>query len=371
MFLIGPIFVSTFNADALDLLDRNLLTLRRRVISRIHSRVGDSTMTLDRKDDGWHVAAGETKFTADPSTLDTLLAICSNLRTVRFAAYGDKVDLAKYGLDKPTASITITVQANKDAKPVEHTLILGKPADDEKEACYARLDKGPGIAVLSSFQVEMLRRTYLDLVDRRLLKIDLPVTSIVRRMGDQDLVLARRESDWYVVKPAEQRGDDKGLTVLARQLGDLRAVRIAAYPAKDLKEFGLSEPAAVLTLKVGDDDKGRVLKIGAALKAGDDKGDRYVQVEGSSAVGVLAGDVAAKLLGPPVAFRDRTVASFADADRPSWNVVNGTRCSSRSMAPGSSRSLSQPMPSITTCRRSSIPSPGSAPTSLSPRSRTI
>jgi hypothetical protein len=314
VFVIAPNLVTTFDAGALDLLDRSLLTVAGKDVTRIRSTAGGA-MTIDRKGDAWQVEAGTVKFSADNATVDTLLSVWSNLRADRFAAYGDKLDLAKYGLDKPGATVTITLKGDK---PVEHTLVLGKEVEDEKGARYARLDNGPGVAVLGSLASETLGRTYLDLVDRRLLQLDpAAVTRITRKAGDKELELVKRDDGWHIAKPGEHRADDKTLEKIAEFIARLRAERIAAYPAKDVKEFGLDEPTATVTIKLGEDDKGRTLKIGAPVKGADKdaKPDRYVMVDGSTVVGILSGTEATELLAPPVAFRDHTLAKFADADK--------------------------------------------------------
>ena len=104
-------------------------------------------------------------------------------------------------------------------------------------------------------------------------------------------------------------------------MAHLRANRIAAYPVKDLKPFGLDQPAAVVTLRVtGADGKptDKILKIGQAADKNSEKGqpqDRYAIVEGSTAVAVLPGALADRLLAAPLRFRDRNIARFAEADR--------------------------------------------------------
>jgi hypothetical protein len=129
-----------------------------------------------------------------------------------------------------------------------------------------------------------------------------------------------KKDEWQVIKPADQKADDKTMQSLADRLASLRAVRIAAYPAKDVKQFGLDAPAAVVTLRTGNGDKPaeRVLKIGKVAEENAPAGqpqDRFAQVEGSQAVAVIAGPLADQLLAAPIRFRDRAIARFADADK--------------------------------------------------------
>src|SRR5262249_22518422 len=62
----------------------------------------------------------------------------------------------------------------------------------------------------------------------------------------------------------------------------------------------------------------KILRIGKAANEKLEQGrpmDRFVQVEGSTAVAVLNGALADKLLAGTIAFRDRNLARFADAGK--------------------------------------------------------
>jgi len=323
VFVIGTALPRAFEEGALGLLDRNLLTIPGTSISRVSSKGPEGAMTIERlKDSKWQVEAGDAKFTPDFAQLATVLSVCSNLRASRFADYGAKVELAKYGLDKPAATLTITVQpTEKEGKPVEHTLLVGKTVEGDDGERYARLDDGPGIVVLNRLQSGALVKTYLDYVDRTLLKLEpAGITSIARKMGDQELELAKRDDGWSIIKPAEFKADDKGLERLVDQLARLKALRIVAYPAKDLKKFGLDTPTAVVTLhlgEAGDKGKERILKIGGLVpeKEAASTGERYVLVDGADAVGAIEGSLAQQLIAPVLGFRDRQVAKFSGADK--------------------------------------------------------
>lgn len=320
VFVVGEVTVQTLDRGALDLLDRNLLSVDAKAIGQVRSaRAEGGTLNLARKDGKWEAEAGAVKFTADVGMVNGLLTAWSTLRADRFVAYGDKVDAARYGLDKPAHTITITVPPRpeeKDAKPAEHTLELGKVVEDSKGDRYARLNRGPGIAVLGSAATAELVRSYLDYVDRTMLTLDMSqVTGIQRRMKNADLELAKKDDGWHLVKPVMLQADERVLDRLLEQVSRLRAEKVAAYPAKDLKPFGLDAPEAVVTLRLGGGDakpSERVLRIGKEF--GESGGDRYAMLDGGQTVGVLAGSLVRRLLGDPVQFRDHNVARFADAD---------------------------------------------------------
>jgi hypothetical protein len=310
VFVVGGPVLGAVDHGALDLLDRQLLVLDPGSIERLKDQGGDKPLTLQKDKDGWKVAESPAPpFAADRDAVDAVLNTLTSLRAERFAAYGPKADPARYGLDKPATTVTVSVKA----KPPEHTLELGKPVESEAGARYARLDKGPGVVVLAAPAVKELTQTYLDFVPRTVLEFDpTAVTSLAVRKGTETVEVVKRDDGWALVKPADQPGDEQAVQEVLRQLtGKSKAV--AAYPAKDRTPFGLEPPAAVVTLRLtGADGKAKDLVLNVGKEA---DGGRYAQAVGSQAVLVLPAPLAEALLAGPLGFRSRNVAQFVDADR--------------------------------------------------------
>jgi Domain of unknown function (DUF4340) len=315
VFVVDEKTGTALDHGALDLLDRSLLALDAKSITRLHSSAGP--LALQKQDNEWRVVEGPgAPYPADRDVLTGVLNAWSQLQAQRYAAYGRQVNLAQYGLDKPAFTLTATVQPvvpdGKPASPVQHTLLIGNAVEKSGER-FAKLDKSPGVAVLSAEEVTELTRGPLDFVNRSVLQFDpLAVTTFQRRAGDEELEITRREGGWQMTKPADTKADTEGMEALVKQLSALRAERVAAYPATDLKPFELDPPAATVTLRLSE-GKEHVLRLG---KAADDKsGDRFAVVDKSNAVVVLAGPLAKRLTAAPLHYRDRTLARFADADR--------------------------------------------------------
>jgi hypothetical protein len=316
IFQVGDALVRAVDRGPLDLLDTSLWNLAPDRIERMRVQSNGTRYSLEKKGDAWRIAespAGD--FAADGEVATSLELLWSNLRAERFADYGGSVDWAKYGLDKPAVSVTVqTRKPDGAATPAEHTVELGKDVQGEPGSRYVRVDKGPGVAVLPPETARLFARTYLDYVNRNLLKFDSgAVASLQRHMGPDVLEVVKKDDAWEVAKPKTEKADDKGMQDLLGQLGELRARRIAAYPVKDLKEFGLDMPAALLTIKLNSGAKPaeHIIKLGKTT--GD--GERFALVDDSKAVAVLPASLAERLAGSPLTFRDRTIARFGDADR--------------------------------------------------------
>jgi hypothetical protein len=329
--VLGDKLATSVDGNALDLLDRNLLTLDLKTVTQFQSKADGSSMTLHLESDGWRVKTPGAEAVADSDVMAEFLKTWQNLRAEKFAAYGPKADPAAYGLDKPVRTITITVKpADADKNAVkEHTVVVGKPVPEDPQASYARVDNGPGIVILGPAPSTELKRDYLDFVDRKVWTLDeTALTAIRRQMTGNDLELAKRDDTWQVVKPVTFTADTETIDSVVAGLAALKAERFAAYPAKDLKPFGLDSPAAQVTLSLSSKDgkpQQHVIRIGKTVDDG--KGvpgsGRYAAVDDSKNVIVLSGYLADQLLSRPLGFRDKNLARFIDADRVTMD--RGTR----------------------------------------------
>lgn len=314
VFVVGEKFVADIDRGALDLLDRNLLALEPNKVQSVKATGKDGPLTLEKKDKDWSLTAPVVA-KSDRLAVADLLNVWFSLRAERFADYGSKVDSAKYGFDKPNVAVTVTLTkaASGEQKPgvVEtHTLVVGNNVAPDSGERYARLDNQPGVFVLNTATAATLARNYLDYVDRSLLKFDaVSVTAFQRKMGAADLEIAKRDGAWAIAKPQAMTADAPYLEDFFQKLGELRADKVVAYQPKDLKQFGLDAPAALVTLKLAGAQ--HVLALGKEV----DNGSRYARVDQAPVVAVLPAAVSKQLVAAPLAYRDRTLATFADADR--------------------------------------------------------
>jgi hypothetical protein len=320
IFVLGEKTVAALDHRALDLLERNLLSVSLDTVKRVVRKGEGGSWTLQKeKEKWWLLDSPVTPFVADEEQAFGLIAGLANLRAKEFAAYGPKPDLAAFGLDTPVFTITLTVQppAEKDkaAKPVIHMVALGKPVKDASGDRYARLDDGPGVAVLDAALVKELSQNYLDFVNHDLLKLNPDqVTDIKRQMNGEVLEIVKNDKTWRLLKPADTAADQQTLEDLLRYF-NLRAKRIAAFPAKELTPFGLDPPAAVITIRStgakGKPSEHRV-QIGkaAAEKGKPGSGERFARIDKSDVIVVLQENVSRKLLAGAIQFRNHDLAKL-------------------------------------------------------------
>ena len=317
VFVVPVAFVTAAQTPPLDLLNRLLLNLDPSKIAKLSVATGQpgDTFALSKDSTGKWAAEG-VGFTVDAERIARLTSAAARPPVTKLAAFGDNVNWADFGLDKPAVTVSATVAGD----PETHTIALGKA--DPLGGRYARIDNGKAVAVLAAGAAEALARKKFEYADRALLSFE-PATlvGLTRRLGKDELEIAPAAAiGWDIVSPVKQKADQPFVDELADALSRLRADRVAAYGKKDqvLKEYGLEPPAAIITVTVGERAERKTLRIGNHVTTVALDGDRYAAVESPNAeviVGVLPAALVNKLLAPPVAFRDRSLAKFVDADR--------------------------------------------------------
>ncbi len=318
VFLVSEKALSIVDRGPLDLLDRVLLKLDVAGISQLRIQ-GPATYTLEKKKDAWQVADGPAPaFNAEDEAVQSALRPWGNLLAGKIAAYGPKIDWAKYGLEKPEATIVVSAQ-NDTKKAVEHTLALGKDAGDGKR--FARVDQQQAVAILEASTVKDLSRSYLDFVNPRILKFAFDsVTRIDRIMEGGNIELAKTDDAWQLAKPNKQPADSPTVDDILDKTFQLKVRRVAALGTKDLKKFGLEPPVAVVKIHLGS-DKVHTIKIGDKADAKAD--ERYAVIDDGTAVVVLPADLSRHLTAGVSYFVDRNIASLGAADR--LEILRGDR----------------------------------------------
>jgi hypothetical protein len=312
--------IASAERPPLDLIEPELVSLNANLITAARGAGPEGNWELKR-DGEWKIVSPNSPAVADRVAVQNALRPWAELRAERFAAYGAKIEWAKFGLDKPAATVSVTVLPLTGGAAETHSLALGK-AVEGTDGRYARFDERPGVAVLSAAMVRELTHAPLDFADRTLFAFD-PVELIaIRRSGPAgELELVKKDEGWQVTKPAADRPDQPALEELAERLAGLRADKVAELNPGDLKTFGLDTPTVVTLVLKGKDGKQseKVLRVGTDAKGKDvapgGSGEHYAQLDGQSAVFVLPAAVSKLLVGEPLKFRDRAVARLSGVDR--------------------------------------------------------
>ena len=147
----------------LALRDKTLLSFDRAAVKSLQVQLAEAEVVrLQRQEETWQIVKPRV-LPADDLNVDRLLSTLSRLQAVEFPAE-TKAELASYGLEQPSAQLTVEL---KDGKTL--SVALGS----EKEGqVYVITSEHPAVATLLTSTADILRADLEELRDHRLARLD-------------------------------------------------------------------------------------------------------------------------------------------------------------------------------------------------------
>jgi len=235
---------------------------------------------LEKDGTSWKLNGGA----ADNAAADRVVNAVKSLRATAIASE-DAKDLKAFGLDKPKATVKLSVSADKDT--YTRTLRIGQAKSGAAEKTYAQRDGGPVVYEVDKQILADLARQPFDLQNKDLVHLDREAVRKTVFDGPSGKVEITR-----VKNPAPDGGiADEVFTVVAPKEGPAKKWKISSalysiaslratsfegpVPApKDLAKYGLDKPKTVTVLGEGD-------KVLARVRLGNEKdGKRYALADG-------------------------------------------------------------------------------------------
>ncbi len=263
------------------------------------------TTRLARTEGAWSVEA-PVQAAAERATADALVDKVAELR--RKAAISpapDAAALARYGLSRPRARVTLTLDDGK----VE-TLALGEENPFDGSA-FVRTTGGAVELVAGDVKWSVERGTF-DLREKRLLPFqDQDLRRVEVTAPRLSYALARDGDAWRLDAPAKERADD---ATVGRVLGAIRGLRATAFlgAPQDDRDYGLDRPRWKVKLLPASGAP-RTLLLGeapAAKGAAAGPPTLHARIEGAREVAALPGGAAKDLDQDLFALRDKSVLRF-------------------------------------------------------------
>jgi hypothetical protein len=239
------------------------------------------TIQLVKGSEGWRLVAPQS-VKADPVEVDSLLGSLESLETDDVVSETPG-DLAQYGLAQPHTTVTVVREGSPDALRVQ----LGDKTPDGS-AVYARLPTSARVFTIASWGATSLDKKPFDLRDRSLVRLKRDeVKSLEVTTPAESYALARGEhGEWTFTRPLSTLAGRWSVDGLLGALEGLRMESVASEDARELKPYGLDQPAFRVVLGLADGTS-RTLEIGSA--AGDQK--HHAREASSRLVAVIPGAV--------------------------------------------------------------------------------
>ncbi len=286
------------------------ITVQKMEIAR-----GAESYVLNRDGVMWKIA-GPFAATAHFPVVQPMLDAASMPRAERFETHSSD-DLAKYGLDQPAITLTATLVGERPEEPSGvKKLFIGKPVEEGKPSRFARLDNVPGVFVLGATTSDALDKPALELLDRRLLSLDVRQVNRLESSGPGGNWSAKKdEGKWLVDSLSPPAVGDRGvLEGIVAVLSDVWATRFASYGPQDNAKYGFDKSSAVVkvTLPAGDKPITHTVTLGGSVEGNPQA--RYARVDESPAIAVLPVGVSQELGRAALELVDRGMISFPSKD---------------------------------------------------------
>jgi hypothetical protein len=219
--------------------------------------------------------------------------------------------LASYGLEPPRATATFTV------KDKTFTLHLGQETK-LGDNLYAAVTGRDDVFVIGKRLSAKLNKTVDDLRDRTVIEFSArDLTKLELKAGNRQIELAKAEAPeggaerWRITRPINARAGKSKIEDIADKLAGLRVESFVTEDPKDLKLYGLDEPAQEATLFTRGYEGARTVQLGAAPT--NDATVVYAKRKAANSIFTVKHDIVTNLVLQVNDLRDRDLVDF-DAD---------------------------------------------------------
>ena len=184
---------------------------------------------------------------ADMDVVKELIEEVKDLRILRFIT-NKSDDLKKYGLGGPLYKLI--VHKGKNTKP---TVVLFGKATKDNQQCYAkRHDEDPVFAVTTKGIYEKLTGGLIAIQDKLVIEFDKNnVNEIVVEKNSNTFIIKKNDSNksnWILTKPVNDLPDDNLVDQIVQSISFLKAEKYFAKDKNNLNEYGLINPAIMITV---------------------------------------------------------------------------------------------------------------------------
>lgn len=197
-FVLARSVADAFLVRARDLRSRNIVEVEVDRVTRIELRSGERSTVLAKQNNVWRLEDNER---VGRAAIDALLGDLRELRATRFVEdNADDAALARFGLDRPRATMTVT-RSGRPALVIRY----GGPCPEHADEVIARRDDSREIACVARTSFDNAARTADDLRDNQVLFARSDEVERVLLHGPSGEVTARRNADSWRLEGV--RGD--------------------------------------------------------------------------------------------------------------------------------------------------------------------
>ncbi|HEY5594937.1 MAG TPA: DUF4340 domain-containing protein, partial [Nitrospiria bacterium] len=212
-------------------------------IETIELRYPASGIELRKSQDGKWQVTKPLQTEADQREVQSLISTVGDIRFSRVVEE-QAADLSEFGLNHPNVDITLALPGRAER------LLLG---DDGPMAgtLYARKDGDPRVVLAQQWLKGSLTRTVFDFRTKIVLPVEQDkVDQVQLEFPKQSVLLAKRDSRWFLKNPIDGPADEDAVRSLTLMLQNLRATFfIDPGPDREKIMKGLKKPLVMVTTR--------------------------------------------------------------------------------------------------------------------------
>jgi hypothetical protein len=251
-----------------DLRDRHLVRFDKNILDRVTiESAGKPKVVLARKNEAWTIAS-RNNAPANVSDANGLVDTLANEQVTRFVE-DVASNLAKYGLDKPQAQLTLSSFATENTAETKAgerpfaVIALGRTEGDD---VYARVGDEPFVVAVRKSILETASRDPAQWQELAIFNFKPEQIHRLSVATDHELVLTRGPNNQWT--PAKEGAplNQANVQAVVNAVSTLRAVR---WMGTNAPSKAFDKPLLVLTFTTSPDDKAvHKLTVGAADSGG-------------------------------------------------------------------------------------------------------
>ena len=210
----------------------------------VTSSGGEVTALRRGANDTWTIVT-PVEAPADRNTISDVVTNLANLEEQRVVDE-NAGDLKSYGLAEPRIDVTFHVDGDKEPKRI----LLGEKTP-ASSGVYAKRPSSNRIFLVDTALEAAVDKSTFDFRDKIAVPFDqTTVTSLELASAAQTIRLEKSGEDWKLVKPVQAPADFVSVNGVLGQLQSAQMTALKDRPEdlKDLKQYGLDEPAVVATI---------------------------------------------------------------------------------------------------------------------------
>src|SRR3954466_6090305 len=257
VFLIASTNDTSFNRTTFDLRDKTLIKFEREKVDGIEIAAGGKTLAIAKAGGEWKMSK-PVQTSADFGSVEGLVGRLQTGQMKSIAAdNATPADLKKYGLDKPEATVNLSLGSARA------TLLFGGKAADN--TVYARDASKPSVVTVESALLDDMKKSADEYRRKDLFEFrPFNATHIELTRNGQTVVLERVKGEndkpdtWKRVSPNPGAVDKEKMDGLLSKLSNMRASSFVDAAAKT----GVDKPALVVAVKFDEGKKEEKVTFG-------------------------------------------------------------------------------------------------------------